>query len=470
MTRVVILGAGPAGVGAALSLARRGFEPIVAERRDTVGGNAGSFEIQGQRVDFGSHRLHPAADPHVLATIRGLLGSDLLERPRHGRIRLLERWLHFPLQASDLLRRAPRSFAFGVAGDGLRKLLPRPAARPETFASVLERGLGRTICRDFYFPYARKIWGLAPEEISPVQAHKRVSAGSITRILRRLLPGGAPASASSKGTFFYPRDGFGQISERLAGAAVEAGAELWLDTLVKSVRIQAGGGLQVEVARSGQSQRVDADHVWSTIPVGVLTRILEPAAPDAVLHAAKSLELRAMLLVYLVLEQDRFSEYDAHYFPELEIPMTRVSEPKNYSGRSDPAGRTVLCAEIPCSPEDPVWVLDESALADLVREGLARAGLHVRSRVIGTVVRRLPAAYPIYRTGYEEHFDRIDGWLETLPGLLTFGRQGLYVHDNTHHALAMAQAAGECLGDDGVFDHDRWGDHREAFESHVVED
>ena len=60
-------------------------------------------------------------------------------------------------------------------------------------------------------------------------------------------------------------------------------------------------------------------------------------------------------------------------------------------------------------------------------------------------MRRLPAAYPIYRIGYEENFDRVDRWVSGLPGVLSFGRQGLYAHDNTHHALFMAQAAVDCL-------------------------
>src|SRR5262245_54705249 len=93
---IVVLGAGPAGLGAAYRLARRGFAVTVLERAPTVGGNAGSFEIDGCRVDYGSHRLHPSCPHAVLADIRALLGADLLERPRHGRIRLRGRWVHFP--------------------------------------------------------------------------------------------------------------------------------------------------------------------------------------------------------------------------------------------------------------------------------------------------------------------------------------------------------------------------------------
>ena len=468
--RVVVLGAGPAGLGAALGLAERGFEVDVIERQQVVGGNAGSFEVAGVRVDYGSHRLHPAADPAVLARVRQLLGSDLLERPRHGRIRLLGRWIHFPLRPLDLALRLPPRFAVGAALDIVRRLLARPPAE-ETFASVLECGLGGTICRDFYFPYARKIWGLSPEEISPEQARKRVSAGSLGKLLRRLLPGGAGSGAAqTKGIFYYPRHGFGQISERLAEAAAAAGARLALGTSVERVRRLDAGGFTVTVVAEGGERQLDAGHVWSTIPSPVLAQRIEPALAPAVREAASSLELRAMLLVYLVLDSDRFSEYDAHYFPGADLAITRVSEPKRYADRDRPRGRTVLCAEIPCAPSDPVWSMADDDLGRLVAGDLARAELPLPGKVVETVSRRLPHAYPVYRRGFEAHLERLESALASIDGLVSFGRQGLFAHDNTHHALYTASAAIECLGDDGRFDGAAWAARREIFATHVVED
>jgi protoporphyrinogen oxidase len=473
MTDVAILGAGPAGLGAALGLARNGYDVAVFEQGSRVGGNAGSFELAGLPVDYGSHRFHPAADPTVMALVRDLLGDDLLVRPRHGRIRLLGRWIHFPLRPWDLAARANPRFTVGVIGDLARKVaagrnhLRRP---DDTFASVLQRGLGPTICRDFYFPYARKIWGLAPEEISPVQAYKRVSAGSITALVKRLMPRSTGAGArSSKGIFFYPRGGYGQISERLREAAEAAGARVSLDTTVESVQRDAFGHHRISTRSSGGSQIVTSRHLWSTIPVTTFARLVKPRPPTEVVAAAARLELRAMILVYLVLDTDRFTEFDAHYFPGEELPFTRVSEPKNYSGRRDPAGVTVLCAEIPCASGDAVWARADEALGALVSDGLAKAGLPLRCRIREVTVKRLPAAYPIYRRGYESHFARVDAWVSDLDGVLSFGRQGLYAHDNTHHALFMAGAAVECMKNGNV-DRQAWQRYRQLFERHVVED
>jgi protoporphyrinogen oxidase len=471
LTRVIVLGGGPAGLAAALELAERGVQVTLLERQDHVGGNAGSFELAGLNVDYGSHRLHPASDPQVFNRIKELLGEDLLTRPRHGRIRLMGRWIHFPLQPIDLLLRVHPKFAVGVAADLLRQVLPAAASKgEENFASVLKTGLGRTICEQFYFPYARKLWGLEPEEISPVQAYKRVSAGSIGKMLKRLMPGGTGSgAANTKGVFYYPRQGFGQISEAIGEAAVRAGVDLRLGSNITAIRTQESGAEVVIEGVSG-GRVLEADQIFSTIPVTLLSRLIEPTAPESVRRAAESLEFRSMLLVYLTLEQDQFTQFDAHYFPGKNFRFTRISEPKNYAALKEPKGKTVLCAEIPCFQEEDLWSMSEEALGQLMAKGLAEAGLPIQCEISGVHVRRIPYIYPLYRQGYEDHFEKLDAWVSEIPRLLSFGRQGLYVHDNTHHAIYMAQAAALCLREDGQVDRSLWADKRRIFESHVVED
>lgn len=470
MTEVTVLGAGPAGLAAALELAESGVGVTVIERQQQVGGNATSFDFGGINVDYGSHRLHPASPPQVLERIRKLLGEDLLTRPRHGRIRLMGRWIHFPLRPVDLLLRMHPRFAAGVGIDLARKALPSSGIHgTETFASILEKGLGKTICSEFYFPYARKIWGLAPDQISPIQAYKRVSAGSIGKMLKRLLPGSGSGGASTKGIFYYPRHGFGQICTALHEAAVNAGATVHLGANVSEIRL-AGPDRQVLYEQNGSTHTLATNQVYSTIPVTLLTQLVDAPVPAEVVTATEALGFRSMVLVYLLLDQDRFTEYDAHYFPGEEFPFTRISETKNYSDRSEPAGRTSLCAEMPCFLNDAIWSLSGPELADHVSAGLARAGLPLTAKILDVQVRRIAHAYPLFSTGYEQHFALLDNWVDQLDGLLSFGRQGLYVHDNTHHAIFMAQAAVRCLQQDGTIDTAAWHEQRRIFEKHVVED
>lgn len=469
---IVVLGGGPAGVGGAFQLRRLGRARVtLVEQRDVVGGNAGSFAFGPHRMDYGSHRLHPACDPAVLADIRELLDGDLLVRPRHGRIRLRGRWIHFPLQPADLLLHGDPAFTAGAMRDMVLKPLRAHAADgEESFASVLRVALGPTICDDFYFPYARKIWGRAPETLSAIQARRRVSAGSFGKLLKKIfskLPG---LRQPMTGRFFYPRRGYGQISEAYAAAAAGRGAELLLGWTVTALEPQADrAGWCVGVERNGERRTLAADHVWSTLPISLLARLVSPPPPADVRAAAAQMQFRAMLLVLLELDTDRFTEYDAHYFPDEQTAITRLSEPKNYAARRDPPGRTAICAELPCDTTDAFWSMSDAELASLVAADLERVGFRVPA-VTAVTVRRLSHAYPIYEQGYEDAFGVLDRWAENLPGMLTYGRQGLFAHDNTHHALFMAYSAAECIREDGTFDADRWAGFRKIFETHVVED
>ena len=137
---------------------------------------------------------------------------------------------------------------------------------------------------------------------------------------------------------------------------------------------------------------------------------------------------------------------------------------------ADAPGRTVLCAELPCSVEDAVWRASDAELAKLMSKALEAAGLPLGCPVESVATRRLAQAYPIYTRDYREHFDRMDAWLGGIEGLVTFGRQGLFAHDNTHHALAMAYALDSCLDGEGRLDRTRWESCRQAFREHVVED
>ncbi|MGH2709296.1 MAG: protoporphyrinogen/coproporphyrinogen oxidase, partial [Actinomycetota bacterium] len=355
------------------------------ERQGRVGGAAGSFEVAEIRVDFGSHRLHPSIEPRILGELRGLLSDDLQLRRRNGRIRLAGRWIGFPLSGRDLLRNLPPVFALAAARDAALSWARRP--RGDTFAEALLAGLGPTMCRHFYFPYARKLWGLDPHRISGEQARRRVSADSPWKLARRLVSKRRPEGR----LFYYPRRGYGQIWERLAEAASGAGAELRLNTAAERLELGDHG---VRVRVSGE-EVIEGARIFSTIPLTVLAALTDPPPAAPVLEAARALRFRSMVLVYLVLEGGRYTSYDAHYLPDSATPITRLSEPANYREGDDPPDRTVLCAEIPCARGDGIWTAAPDELGGLVVEALDRMGLP-RARPSGVEVRRLSHAYPIY--------------------------------------------------------------------------
>lgn len=443
----VVIGAGPAGLATAWQLQRDGHEVRVLEASDHVGGMAGGREVAGIRVDLGSHRLHPSIAPWILDELRSLV--ELQERPRRGRIRMGDRWMPFPLTPAGLVRGLPASVAARAALDAVAAPLRRP--RADTYAEVVRAGLGPTVWRRFHEPYAWKLWGTDPRLLAGELARRRVTASSPSRVAARVV-----ADVRSQATFLYPRRGFGAIAEALA-------EQVPVDTGRRVNRIIEHHDRIIVGLSDGRL--VTASHVHATVPAWRVASWLglheDPLGPPPV---------RAVVLVYLVLDRRPYTTFDAHYLPDRQVLVSRVSEPTNYrDSADDPTDRTVLCAEIPCWPGDDVWTAGADALGGRVADDLVRSGLP-DPRHVAVHVERLPSVYPVMTPRSLASLARAERALTLSERVTVLGRQGLATPDNTHHVLEMGVRSARCVRPDGTFDREAWAAAREGSREHVVED
>jgi protoporphyrinogen oxidase len=257
-------------------------------------------------------------------------------------------------------------------------------------------------------------------------------------------------------TFLYPRRGFGAIVEALA----------------EQVPVQTGRRVNRLIEHDDRvivglsdGRLVTASHVHATLPAWRVASWLglhdEPLGPPP---------MRALVLVYLVLDRRPYTPYDAHYLPDLQVLPTRVSEPTNYRDNpDDPPDRTVLCAEIPCTVGDDVWQAPAEALAQRVADDLVRCDLPDPAPV-EVHVERLPSVYPVMTPQALGAATRAERALTLSSRVTVLGRQGLFTMDNSHHVLEMGIAAARAVRSDGTYDRAAWNAARERFRTFVVED
>jgi UDP-galactopyranose mutase len=402
----VVIGAGISGLYAALLLARAGRSVRILEREAQPGGLAAAQAFRGVPCDLGSHRLHPAAlEQPLFREIHAR--TPFLSRPRRGVLVLGDRHVPYPPDGLSMLRAlGPRASLLMGLGFLMRRRRTafarwereRAAAAAEDIGFerfVIER-VGRAAYASFYRPYAEKVCGLDPADLSQSVAKKRISTTNPLALVRS--------------GFVYPPGGISSIIDFLTARLEELG-----------VRIEHGRAARAPALPGGAPVLFAGD--------------LADLAPDA------RLEHRGLYLVYLALPLDRLGPSETYYCPDSRCWFGRVSELANYSPALRRPGETVLCVEIPEGAWGRGLDFASGARLQALLDQLARAGILPRGLLPLEVRQRfVPNVYPLYRRGFRDAWRRAMRQATSL-GVLPFGRQALFLHCNLDHCAAIAADA-----------------------------
>lgn len=457
--RVVILGAGLAGLAAAYELSRGGHEVTLVEKQGHVGGMASSWACGPYWLDHGPHRFH-TRDEELLEHFYEVLDQDVVIRERRSRIYLLGRFFDYPLRARNVLANLPTSILaralFDYAWARVRqRLRPLP---DDNFENWVRQRFGDTLYELFFGAYTSKAWGMPTREISADWAAQRISQANLwDAIQKTLFPPRDGEVRSLVTQFWYPRTGgIGALSRKYAEKIQRQGGAIHLDCAVESIPVVDGRATRVIVRRAGKRVEFPADQVISTIPLPRLLEALDPAITPEVREAIARLKYIGIVFVYL--EVDAPSVIPDHwvYLPQKDLVVHRITEFKNFSDANAPGGRTVVCCEITCRPGDERWKLSLAEAARIAEADLVRIGVIQPGHSRGIDIARLPYAYPVYDLQYKSNLDTLRGALAGIRNLGTTGRQGLYRYNNMDHSITMGRrfaaqvARGVDLGADAV--------------------
>jgi protoporphyrinogen oxidase len=246
-TRVVILGAGPAGLTTADQLSNLGMPCEVLEQDRVVGGLARTVEYKGFRFDIEGHRFYTKVSL-VQQIWRDVLGDDLLTCKRLSRIYYKSRFFQYPLEPLDAIRGLGVIEALRCALSFVRGRL-FPTLPERDFATWVSNRFGRRLFETFFESFTEKVWGMECRKIAAEWAAQRIQGLSVWSLLRdAVLQRSDNQTKILIKEFQYPRLGPGMLWSRMKEIVEQRGVPVVLNAPVESVQRQEGKIVSVRAA------------------------------------------------------------------------------------------------------------------------------------------------------------------------------------------------------------------------------
>ena len=482
--KVVIIGAGPAGITAAYELVKKhqGNEVVVLEESNRIGGISQTVRYNGNRMDIGGHRFfskskrvtdwwYEIMKPQSAASIDDKIlkrekeysetGADpekednvMLKRRRVSRIYYKNKFFDYPVtMKAETIKNM--GFAttiqagFSYMGSVFHKL---PEDSLENF--YINR-FGKKLYSMFFEGYTEKVWGRHPSRISADWGSQRVKGLSITAVIKDML---TKVTGSKKEVetslieeFYYPKFGPGQLWETALSQAVDAGAVLKMNCRAVKINTEGGKVTGVVYEENGIQHEEKADVVISAMPVKELVSALDAEVPENIAKAAQGLPYRDFITVGLLLKRLKLKNMTDIanfnglvpdcwiYIQDSSVKLGRLQIFNNWSPYmvKDFQDKVWVGLEYFCNEGDDMWRSRDDDFINFAIGELEKIGIIDRDDVLDYNMERVKKAYPAYFDTYDQ-IDDIKAYLDGFNNLFCIGRNGQHRYNNMDHSMITA--------------------------------
>jgi len=490
----IIIGAGPAGLTAAVELQRHtGIKPILVEAGKQVGGLSRTVVYKGNRMDIGGHRFFSKSDRVMqwwldLIPVEAGAGGDgplrykgqrrtvpsalhesdpriddlvMLVRNRKSRIYFMRRFFDYPIRlTADTLRKMGllRTFRAGVSYAG-SALFPRREER--TLEDFLINRFGRQLYLTFFKSYTEKVWGVPCNEISAEWGAQRIKGLSLRGVVAHFLAkmfrsrrddiAQKQTETSLIEKFLYPKFGPGQLWEHAASLVTQGGGEIHMGIQIDRINVEGDRIISIEgLDSSGERMTFAGDYFFSTMPVRDLVRSLSVPAPSEVSEVSEGLIYRDFITVGLLAKKLKLAETDGGllkdnwiYIQEPDVLVGRLQIFNNWSPwLTSSSDKVWIGLEYFCNETDPIWKLPEEEMARFAVAEVEKIGILNANDVEDFHVVHVPKTYPAYFGSYDR-FEVIRRYIDGFENLFLIGRNGMHKYNNQDHSMLTAMTAVE---------------------------
>lgn len=385
--RILILGAGLAGLSAGWHLQKKGIDCLIFEKESEVGGLCRSKNINGFIFDYDGHLFH-FRHQYVFSLIKDLLGDNLFEHQRSAWVYSYGRYIPYPFQA-NLYGLPPQVIKECLTGFlKVYKNSPIKNKKEQNFSKWIDLTFGKGIAKHFMVPYNTKFWTHPLQKLTcewvngliPVPTLNQVAEGTIEENKREF---------GYSARFWYPkRGGINQVSLALASQIknIHTNCEIIEINLKKK---------EIKIA-SGNRERFD--YLIFTGPLPEMPNLIQGLSSEIIFLFRK---LRWNSIFNLNLGIDKKDESRCHwiYFPQKEICFFRLGFYHNFSSYLTPLGKSSLYVEVAYSKNKPI---DKDKIILHIIEDLEKVGvLESRESIFVKDINDIKYGYPIYDQNYK---------------------------------------------------------------------
>lgn len=476
--KIVIVGAGPAGMAAAMELNKAKQPFMLIEKNNHVGGLAITYiYLEGDlefRTDNGPHRFF-SKNQYLYDFIKNLLDEKWRLVERHTQQFIRGKYYDYPINAIQVVKNlglwtVTKAFLDYVAARVEYGLFKKPL---NNFFDYAVANFGKTLANLNIINYTEKIWGVSTKNLHPDWAKQRITGLNLRTLvkntLKKLFSGGRQTDVKTLvDAFYYPEHGTGLIYETIRAAIEADGNEVMMtsyptkiyyqDSKIKSLDLQTPSGLR----------NLPVDFLIESIHIVDFIKLLDPLPPVEIVKAADNLHYRHQVHLFITLNRERISRNQWIYFPEKDIPFARISEMKNFSDRMSPPGKTSLFVEFFCHPTDEIYNYDKDKLFELALPYFEKYGFFSRAEVRNYYLIKGGKDYPIYDLTYLDNLKIVKDYLDKFENLYYIGRPGRFKYTNQDHSLEMGIMAAKSILDGRKIDIEDVGAEKEYFEKGSV--
>jgi len=429
--KIIILGAGLAGLSAAWHLKEKGITPIVYEKENSVGGLCRSKRLKNFIFDYDGHLLH-FQNNYTFKLVHRLLKGNLVRHKRKAWVKVFESFIRYPFQAN--LHGLPKPVALDCLWGFLRVCNTRSSGDGANFLKWIKANLGEGIARHFMVPYNEKFWAFPLNKIvCSFWADKFIPQVYLYDIVNGFF-GTNSKNLGYNACFYYPKKG--GISELALAFEKEAGR------ISKNCLISGIDLTKKEIIKKGQG-RQKFEILISTIPLPELIKIARPL-PVKIFRELRKLRWNSIYNFNLGVDGICHPKKHWIYFPQKETAFFRVGFFHNFSGNTSPKGKSSIYAEVSYSKERPI---NKKMVVKQILNGLYSAGvIKKENRIRISDQNDIKYGYPIYDRNYLKATRLIKEFL-LQKNIIACGRYGSWKYMSMEDAvLDGMQAAARASG------------------------